>query len=93
MKERHTDCFTVLNPGQTRAASAAFDVASASLRINSSSQLAEYLAKIILGLIAREPMADCGDLARRALVIFRFRRTISRNAVPEDDVMGVRFTL
>jgi hypothetical protein len=46
---------------------------------------AEAVAQIILSLVLhRQPhdLSDSRELARRALVVLRFRRTISRNAVP-----------
>jgi hypothetical protein len=72
---------------QTRAAAAAFDVACATLRLDEAHPRAEAVARIILNLVLhRQPhdLSDSQELARRALVVLRFRRTISRNAVPPE---------
>jgi hypothetical protein len=72
---------------ETRAAAGAFDVACATLRLNQGDPRAHAVAQIILNLVLhRQPndLSDSRELARRALVILRFRRTISRNAVPPE---------
>jgi hypothetical protein len=71
----------------TRAAAAVFDIACATLRLDQADPRAEAVAQIILNLVLhRQPhdLSDSRELARRALVVLRFKRTISRNAMPPE---------